>query len=75
MKSGRTMQHSIVVALLFAMSWTFVAVRPASAATIVVDGVTCTLADAITAANTDTATGGCLVRYRSAPGWDRHLPV
>ncbi|MCB0251667.1 MAG: right-handed parallel beta-helix repeat-containing protein [Anaerolineae bacterium] len=59
MTSGRTMQHSIVVALLFAMSWTFVAARPAAAATIVVDGVTCTLADAITAANSDTATGGC----------------
>jgi len=29
------------------------------AATITVDGVTCTLADAITAANTNTATGGC----------------
>ena len=29
------------------------------AATINVDGVTCTLADAITAANTDAATGGC----------------
>ena len=29
------------------------------AATITVDGVTCTLAKAITAANTDTATGGC----------------
>jgi len=32
---------------------------PAAAATITVDGTTCTLADAITAANTDTATGGC----------------
>ncbi|GAB4579691.1 MAG: hypothetical protein Fur0022_24290 [Anaerolineales bacterium] len=32
---------------------------PARAATITVDGVVCTLADAITAANTDTATGGC----------------
>ncbi len=31
----------------------------AQAATINVDGTTCTLADAITAANTDTATGGC----------------
>jgi hypothetical protein len=31
----------------------------AQAATITVDGTTCTLADAITAANTDTATGGC----------------
>jgi hypothetical protein len=32
---------------------------PGWAATINVDGTTCTLADAITAANTDTATGGC----------------
>lgn len=31
----------------------------ASAGGIAVDGTTCTLADAITAANTDTATGGC----------------
>jgi hypothetical protein len=30
-----------------------------SAATIVVDGTTCTLVDAITAANMDTAQGGC----------------
>ena len=29
------------------------------AATIVADGTTCTLVDAITSANTDTATGGC----------------
>jgi hypothetical protein len=32
---------------------------PAWAVTIPVDGTTCTLVDAITAANTDTATGGC----------------
>ena len=32
---------------------------PALAATIVADGTTCTLVDAITAANSDTATGGC----------------
>lgn len=32
---------------------------PAQAATIPADGTTCTLVDAITAANTDTATGGC----------------
>jgi hypothetical protein len=32
---------------------------PAYAATINVDGATCTLADAITSANDDTATGGC----------------
>src|SRR5215210_6880457 len=31
----------------------------ALAATINVDGTTCTLTDAITAANTDAATGGC----------------
>ncbi|MCA9951948.1 MAG: hypothetical protein KDE48_19995, partial [Anaerolineales bacterium] len=34
-------------------------VQPVFAAEIVVDGSTCTLADAITAANTNTATGGC----------------
>src|SRR5437762_456005 len=33
---------------------------PALAATIPVDGTTCTLIDAITAANTDAATGGCV---------------
>jgi hypothetical protein len=33
--------------------------HPALAATIVVDETTCTLVDAITAANTDTAVGGC----------------
>jgi hypothetical protein len=32
---------------------------PGWAATMVVDGTTCTLVDAITAANTDTTTGGC----------------
>lgn len=32
---------------------------PVRAATITVNGVTCTLADAITSANTDTAVGGC----------------
>ncbi len=34
--------------------------QPVFAASIIVDGSTCTLADAITAANTNTATGGCL---------------
>lgn len=33
--------------------------QPVFAASIIVDGSTCTLADAITAANTNTATGGC----------------
>ena len=33
--------------------------QPAYAASITVNGTTCTLANAITAANTDTATGGC----------------
>ena len=59
MKSGRFVRCSVAVALLFAMLLTLAAARPAAAATIVVDGVTCTLADAITAANTDAATGGC----------------
>lgn len=34
-------------------------VTPVYAGSITVDGTTCTLADAITAANTDAATGGC----------------
>src|SRR5689334_2715265 len=33
--------------------------RGVFAATITVDGASCTLPDAITAANTDTASGGC----------------
>ncbi|MEZ5583103.1 MAG: choice-of-anchor Q domain-containing protein [Candidatus Competibacteraceae bacterium] len=35
------------------------AMASAQAATITADGTTCTLVDAITAANSDTATGGC----------------
>src|SRR5437867_12137564 len=42
------------VALLLALGQ-----GPALAAVIDVDGTTCTLADAITAANTDAAAGGC----------------
>jgi hypothetical protein len=42
------------VALLLALGQ-----APSQAATIMVDGTTCTLVDAITAANTDTAQGGC----------------
>lgn len=44
----------VATALVLALSST-----PARAASINVDGVSCTLIDAITAANTDTATGGC----------------
>ncbi len=44
---------ALVSALLLELAGT------ASAATITVDGTTCTLNDAITAANNDTATGGC----------------
>jgi hypothetical protein len=44
----------VVVVFAAVVAWT----APASAATIVVSGA-CTLADAIRAANTDTATGGC----------------
>jgi hypothetical protein len=40
---------------------------PARAATIKVDGVVCTLTDAITAANTNTIIGGCVA---GAPGSD-----
>ncbi len=42
------------IALLLALGQ-----APALAATIFVDGTTCTLVDAITAANSDAATGGC----------------
>ena len=42
------------IALLLALGQ-----APALAATINVDGTSCTLVDAITAANTDAATGGC----------------
>ncbi len=44
---------ALVSALLLELAGT------ASAATINVDGVTCNLNNAVTAANTDTATGGC----------------
>lgn len=51
----RRMRRSLAgVALLLALGQ-----GSALAATITVDGTACTLADAITAANTDTATGGC----------------
>jgi len=43
----------ITLAVLLVLS------HPLWAATIIVDETTCTLVDAITAANTDTATGGC----------------
>ena len=52
---GRRLRQSLAgVALLLALGH-----GAAFAATINVDGTVCTLADAITAANTDTATGGC----------------
>ncbi|MEZ4561033.1 MAG: hypothetical protein R2851_29580, partial [Caldilineaceae bacterium] len=47
----------IVAAVIGATAWD---TQTAYAATISVDGTTCTLADAITAANSDTATGGCV---------------
>lgn len=43
--------------LLTALLSLFVAAPTAQAATITADGVTCTLVDAITAANSDTAVG------------------
>ena len=45
---------SLLIAFAFVLSFSL----PTEAATITVSG-TCSLADAITAANTDTATGGC----------------
>ncbi|MEZ4770586.1 MAG: right-handed parallel beta-helix repeat-containing protein [Caldilineales bacterium] len=45
------------------------------AATIVVDGTTCTLVDAITAANTNTATGGCVAGDPGADTIDLQVNV
>ncbi|MEM1180890.1 MAG: SdrD B-like domain-containing protein, partial [Acidobacteriota bacterium] len=49
------------VTTLAAVACVFLGLLPtaSSAATLPVNGVTCTLADAIVAANTDTAAGGC----------------
>ncbi len=52
-KPNKLLALSITVAM-------FLGGNLASAATISVNNTTCTLADAITAANEDTATGGCL---------------
>ena len=46
---------ALVIANALCLAWS----RPAAAASIPVDGTTCTLINAITAANSDTATGGC----------------
>lgn len=61
-RARRRMQRKLALglgaaALLLALS--SIQAPLAFADTITVDGTTCTLADAITAANTDTATGGC----------------
>lgn len=49
-----------LIGLLIGLMLGLVAAVPAELNTaIVVDGTTCTLADALTAANNDTATGGC----------------
>ncbi|MCA9976431.1 MAG: hypothetical protein KC413_11795, partial [Anaerolineales bacterium] len=60
-KTRRIVQKRLITtlagaALLLALSGT----PSVHAATITVDGITCILADAITAANTDTATNGCI---------------
>jgi len=44
---------------LLALAASLAVAAPAAAATITVDGTTCTLANAILAANADTDTGGC----------------
>lgn len=49
------LKHALLLPMLLVS-----AVSTAQAADITVNGTTCTLADAITAANTDTATGGCV---------------
>ena len=47
-------------ALILALAGSPLLVPTAHAAVITVDGVTCTLVDAITAANTNTVAGGCI---------------
>ena len=47
-------RHPLAAAVALALAGT-----PVGAATIAVDGTSCTLVDALTAANTDTAAGGC----------------
>jgi len=56
---GNLFRLLIIIAVLAAVIMLGGPVPTVQAATITVDGTTCTLADAITAANTDTATGGC----------------
>jgi hypothetical protein len=58
------------VALLLALGQ-----APALAATITVDGTTCTLVAAITAANTDMATGGCVAGDPGADTLDLQTDV
>lgn len=55
MESLPTRRRLIAVAVTAALGLPLAA----QAATITADGSTCTLADAVTSANTDTATGGC----------------
>ncbi|KAA3639815.1 MAG: hypothetical protein DWP95_09720 [Proteobacteria bacterium] len=50
--NNRIKQTALVSALLLELTG-------AQGATIIVDGTTCSFADAVVAANTDTATGGC----------------
>lgn len=51
----KPLKHTLLLPMLLVS-----AVSTAQAEDITVNGTTCTLADAITAANTDTATGGCV---------------
>ncbi len=46
--------------MLAAAAFSLAAANTTTAATITVDNASCTLADAITSANSDTATGGCV---------------
>ncbi|MEZ4770589.1 MAG: hypothetical protein R2844_19470 [Caldilineales bacterium] len=61
------------VALLLSLNGSATGASPA--ATIVVDGTTCTLVDAITAANTNTATGGCVAGDPGADTIDLQVNV
>ncbi len=71
LSSARTRAFRLLVVVLGLLLAVAALVSPAASvqaspalaaptAIIIVDGTTCTLADAITAANTDTATGGCV---------------
>jgi len=58
-RTRRALQRKLALSLAGVALLLALGQGPSQAATIVVDGTTCTLVDAITAANTDTPQGGC----------------